>query len=120
MKRIFGFLGMSEFMGKDVPFAFQCAAKRHGAGLFVQGQPAGGEFSEYRLAIDTGIPHSRVTAIIKGKRSITLDTALRLGRYFGNSAEFWVGLQREFDLRKARAELGPAIEREVAPMQLAS
>lgn len=76
--------------------------------------------SQYRLAVDTGIPHSRVTAIIKGRRSVTPDTALRLARYFGTSAEFWLGLQKEFDLRKARAELGDTIEREVAPLSLAS
>ena len=51
------------------------------------------KLSQYRLAIDTGIPHSRVTAIVHGKRSITPNTALRLARYFGNSAEFWIGLQ---------------------------
>jgi addiction module HigA family antidote len=75
--------------------------------------------TQYRLAVDTGIPHSRVTAIIKGNRSVTPDTALRLARYFGNSAEFWLGLQKEYDLRKARAELGAAIEEEVAPLHLA-
>ena len=76
--------------------------------------------SQYRLAVDTGIPHSRITAIIKSERSITPDTALRLARYFGNSAEFWLGLQKEYDLRKARMELGKTIEREVAPLSLAS
>ena len=67
--------------------------------------------SQYRLAIDTGIPHSRVTALIKGKRAVTPDTALRLARYFGTSADFWLGLQKEHDLRRAQAELGPKIER---------
>jgi addiction module HigA family antidote len=76
--------------------------------------------SQYRLAVDTGIPHSRVTAIIKGQRSVTPDTALRLARYFGTSAEFWLGLQKEYDLRKARQELGATIDREVAPLSLAS
>jgi plasmid maintenance system antidote protein VapI len=71
------------------------------------------------LAVDTGIPHGRVTAIIKGQRSVTPDTALRLARYFGTSAEFWLGLQKEYDLRKARAELGATIDREVAPLSLA-
>ncbi len=75
--------------------------------------------SQYRLAVDTGIPHSRVTAIIKGQRAITPDTALRLARYFGNSAEFWLGLQKEYDLRKAREELGTDIDREVTPLSLA-
>lgn len=76
--------------------------------------------SQYRLAVDTGIPHSRVTAIIKGQRAVTPNTALRLARYFGTSAEFWLGLQKEYDLRKAREELGATIDREVAPLSLAS
>lgn len=76
--------------------------------------------TQYRLAVDTGLPHSRVTAIIKGQRAVTPDTALRLARYFGNSAEFWIGLQKEYDLRKARAALGATIDREVAPLGLAS
>lgn len=72
--------------------------------------------TQYRLAVDLKIPHSQVTAIIHGRRAITPDTALRLSRYFGTSAEFWIGLQREFDLRKARAESGAAIESQVAPL----
>ena len=76
--------------------------------------------TQYRLAKDTGIPHSRVTAIIQGKRAITPDTALRFSRYFGTSAEFWLGLQKEYDLRKAREDLGPTIHREVKPLEMAS
>ena len=72
--------------------------------------------TQYRLAMDLKIPHSRVTAIIRGRRSITPDTALRLSRYFGTSAEFWIGLQQEFDLRKARAESGPEIDSQVRPL----
>jgi addiction module HigA family antidote len=71
--------------------------------------------SQYRLAVDLKIPHSRVTAIIRGRRAITPDTALRLSRYFGTSAEFWVGIQQEYDLRKARAELGKQIDAQVLP-----
>ncbi len=66
--------------------------------------------TQYRLAMDLKIPHSRVT------RAITPDTALRLSRYFGTSAEFWIGLQQEFDLRKARAESGKDIESQVSPL----
>ena len=73
------------------------------------------KLSQYRLSSDIGIPQSRISAIIKGQRSISPDTALRLARYFGNSAEFWIGLQREFDLRKAREEIGDQIENEVQP-----
>lgn len=76
--------------------------------------------SQYKLAVGAGLPHSRVTAIIKGRRAITPDTALRLARYFGTSAEFWLGLQKEYELRKARQELGANIEREVVPLILAS
>jgi addiction module HigA family antidote len=53
----------------------------------------------YRLAKDTSMPATRVSQIIKGNRRITADTALRLSRYFGNSADFWLGIQDEFDLR---------------------
>lgn len=72
--------------------------------------------TQYRLAMDLKIPHSRVTAIIRGRRAITPDTALRLSRYFGTSAEFWIGLQQEYDLRKARAESGKDIESQVTPL----
>jgi addiction module HigA family antidote len=78
------------------------------------------KLTQYRLAKDTGIPHSRVTAIIHGRRAVTPDTALRLARYFGTAPEFWLGLQEEHDLRKARAKLGNRIEREVKPLTLAS
>ena len=72
--------------------------------------------TQYRLAVDLKIPHSRVTAIIGGRRAITQDTALRLSRYFGTSAEFWIGLQQEFDLRKTRAESGAAIVSQITPL----
>jgi len=72
--------------------------------------------SQYRLALDLRIPHSRVTAIVHGRRAISPDTALRLSRYFGTSAEFWIGLQQEFDLRKARAESGDVIQSQVIPL----
>ena len=56
------------------------------------------DISAYRLAKDTFLPQTRISAIIKGRRRITADTALRLSRYFGNSAKFWLGLQDDFDL----------------------
>ncbi len=61
--------------------------------------------SAYKLAKDTGMPASRVSEILKGRRRITADTALRLSAYFGNSAEFWLGIQDECDLRKERVRL---------------
>ncbi len=62
--------------------------------------------SAYRLAKDTGMPATRVSQIIKGNRRITADTALRLSRYFGNSPDFWMGIQDEYDLRKEEERLG--------------
>ena len=56
--------------------------------------------SAYRLSKDIGIPQTRVSAILKGRRRITADTALRLSKYFGNSAKFWLGLQDDFDLEE--------------------
>jgi len=73
------------------------------------------DLTQYRLAVDTGIPHSRVTALVKGQRSVTPDTALRFARYFGNSPEFWLGLQQDYDLRKAEAEIGGMVAEEVVP-----
>jgi addiction module HigA family antidote len=55
------------------------------------------EISAYRLSKDTFIPQTRISDIIKGRRRITADTALRLSKYFGNSAKFWLGLQDDFD-----------------------
>jgi antitoxin HigA-1 len=56
--------------------------------------------SAYRLSKDLGIPQTRTSEIIKGHRSITADTALRLSYYFGNSAKFWLGLQNDYDIEE--------------------
>ena len=58
------------------------------------------EISAYRLSKDTFIPQTRISEIVKQRRRITADTALRLSRYFGNSAKFWLGLQDDFDLEE--------------------
>jgi len=63
------------------------------------------EISAYRLSKDIGIPQTRTSQIIKGKRRITADTALRLSRYFGTSAKFWLGLQNDFDLEEEQERL---------------
>ena len=60
--------------------------------------------SAYRLSKDIGIPQTRISEIIKGNRRITADTALRLSKYFGNSAKFWLGLQDDFDIEEERNE----------------
>ncbi len=59
------------------------------------------EISQYRLAKDIKIPQTRISEIVKGKRRITADTALRLAKYFSTSAKFWLGLQDDFDLEEA-------------------
>ncbi len=59
------------------------------------------------------MPATRIGEIVKGKRAITPDTALRLARFFGNSPEFWLNLQQMHDLSKARLELKKAIDREI-------
>lgn len=56
--------------------------------------------SAYKLSKDIGIPQTRVSEIIKGNRRITADTALRLSKYFGNTAKFWLGLQDDFDIEE--------------------
>ncbi len=58
------------------------------------------ELSAYRLSKDIGIPQTRISEIVKGNRRITADTALRLSKYFGNSAKFWLGLQDDFDIEE--------------------
>jgi antitoxin HigA-1 len=58
------------------------------------------EITAYRLSKDLDIPQTRVSQIIKGKRRITADTALRLSSYFGNSAKFWLGLQDDYDIEE--------------------
>jgi addiction module HigA family antidote len=69
--------------------------------------------SQNRLAIGLRVPARRINEIVLHKRGISADTALRLSAYFGNSAEFWLGLQMDYDLDVARIETGDAIERHV-------
>ena len=73
----------------------------------------------YRLAKDLGVPLTRVTAILSGDRAVTADTGLRLDRYFGLSEGWWVRLQGECELRKAKREIGSRIDREVKPREFA-
>ncbi|MBT8234239.1 MAG: HigA family addiction module antidote protein [Saprospiraceae bacterium] len=63
------------------------------------------EISAYRLSKEIGIPQTRTSQIIKGKRRITADTALRLSKFFGNSAKFWLGLQNDFDIEEGSNNL---------------
>lgn len=64
----------------------------------------------YRLAQDLRIPQTRVSEILKGRRRITADTALRLGRYFGNSPKFWLGLQNDYDVEAEQFAHGADID----------
>lgn len=80
-------------------------------------QPSG--LSQNALARALRVPPRRINEIVMEKRGITADTALRLARCFGNSAEFWTGLQADYELRMARYETAQRIEREVSPLQAA-
>lgn len=71
------------------------------------------DLSQYRLAKDIGVPPRRINEIVHGKRAITADTALRLARYFGTSARFWLNLQAQYDLDVQSDILGDRLEREV-------
>jgi len=77
------------------------------------------DLSASRLALDLGIPSGRITDILNGRRSITADTAVRLGRYFGNSAQFWLDLQGQYDIATVERERGPEIARRVRPADAA-
>ena len=70
------------------------------------------------LALRTKMPATRIGEILHGRRSVSTDTALRLARFFGTSAEFWMNLQAAYDLSKTRAEQGKTIQREIAPFHL--
>ena len=67
--------------------------------------------SAYRLSKDLGIPQTRISEITKGRRRITADTALRLSKYFGNSAQFWLGLQNDFDIEQQGNEKKSVLEK---------
>ncbi len=71
--------------------------------------------SQYRLAKDISVPQRRISEIVQGKRAITADTALRLGRFFGMEAQFWLNLQARYDLLRAEDELSNRLRKEVRP-----
>ena len=77
------------------------------------------ELSANRLALDLGVPSGRITDILNGRRSITADTALRLGRYFGNGPQFWLDLQSQYDIAVVEREHGQEIARRVRPADAA-
>lgn len=73
------------------------------------------EISAYRLAKETFIPQTRISEIVKGKRRITADTALRFSKYFGTSAKFWLGLQDDYDLEEEKIQKANELE-EIKPL----
>lgn len=75
--------------------------------------------SQYRVAKDIGVPPRRINEIVKGERAISADTALRLGRYFNMSAEFWLNLQSHYDLEMEGNRLQKRLEREVKVLERA-
>src|SRR6266446_10088707 len=75
--------------------------------------------SQYRVAKDIGVSPLRISQIIRGTRSVTADTAMRLGRYFGTSAVVWLRMQARYDLEVAEKELGKRIQREVRVLSAA-
>src|SRR5438093_3584088 len=73
-----------------------------------------------KLAEQLRVPANRVTQIVEGRRSVTGETALRLARYFGTSPEFWLGMQKDYDLQVARDEFEAEVERQVQPRDKAA
>jgi addiction module HigA family antidote len=88
-------------------------------GRLLKRELAARNLSANRLALDLGVPSGRITDILNGRRSITADTALRLGRYFGNSAQFWLDLQSQHDIAVVENERGAEIARRVRPADAA-
>ena len=74
-------------------------------------QPMG--ITQYRLAKDIGVPPRRINEIVNGQRAITADTALRLGRYFGMTPQFWLNLQSHYDLEQQQERLAGRLDKEV-------
>ena len=77
------------------------------------------ELSANRLALDLSVPSGRITDILNGRRSIAADTAVRLGRYFGNRAQFWLDLQSQYDIAVIERERGAEIASRVRPADAA-
>jgi addiction module HigA family antidote len=73
------------------------------------------EISANRLAMELRVPVTRISEIVHGRRAVSADTALRLERYLGMSADFWLGLQKDFDLQTARQTEGKKIEQDIKP-----
>lgn len=88
-------------------------------GRLLKRELAARRLSANRLSLDIGVPSGRITDILNARRSITADTAVRLGRYFGNSAQFWLDLQSQYDITLVEREKGGEIAKRVKPADAA-
>ena len=88
-------------------------------GRLLKRELAARNLSASRLALDLGVPSGRIVDILNGRRSITADTAVRLGRYFGNRAQFWLELQSQYEIAMIEREQGTEIARRVRPADAA-
>ena len=88
-------------------------------GRFLKREMAARKLSANRLSLDIGVPSGRVTDILNGRRAITADTAVRLGLYFGNSAQFWLDLQSQYDIGVVEREKGAELAKRVKPADAA-
>ena len=84
-------------------------------GRILKREMAARKLSANRLSLDIGVPSGRVTDILNGRRAITADTAVRLGLYFGNSAQFWLDLQSQYDIGVVEWEKGAELAKRVRP-----
>jgi addiction module HigA family antidote len=88
-------------------------------GRFLKREMTARDLSANRLALDLGVPSGRITDILNGRGAITADTALRLARYFGNSAQFWLDLQSRYDIAVVEKEKGAELVKRVRPADAA-
>ena len=88
-------------------------------GRLLKRELASRALSANRLALDLGVPSGRITDILNCRRSITADTAIRLGRYFGNNPQFWLDLQSQHDIAMVERERGAEITERVKPAEAA-
>lgn len=88
-------------------------------GRILRRELAARKLSANKLSLDIGVPSGRITDILNGRRSISADTAVRLGRYFGNSPQFWLDLQSQHDIGVVEREKGAEIVRRVRPADAA-
>jgi antitoxin HigA-1 len=89
-------------------------------GRFLKREIVARKLSANRLSLDIGVPSGRVTDILNGRRAISADTAVRLGLYFGNSAQFWLDLQSQYDIGVVEREKGAELAKRVRPADAAA